>query len=81
MSAKLTENQLVKLKEVFSLYDKDNDGLISTTEITAAMKQLGHNLSEEEIRGIVMKEGDTKGKGTIDLTGLLDLLPLKPYCD
>ena len=59
------------MKEVFSLFDRDNDGVISTTEIIAIMKQLGHNPSEAEIRGILMKETDTNGNGTIDFTGAL----------
>ena len=71
---------MVKMKEVFSLYDRNSDGVISTSEITAIMKQLGHNPSEAEIRGIIMKEVDPNGNGTIDFTGILksnlDILPL-----
>ena len=69
MSQHLTENQLSKLKEAFALYDRDNDGTISTTEIIAIMKQLGHNPSEAELK-VIIKEVDTDGNGTIDFKGV-----------
>eukprot|EP00940_MAST-03C_sp_MAST-3C-sp2_P000324 g324.t1 len=43
MPDKLTEEQVDKYKEVFSLFDKDGDGKITTKELRIAMRSLGQH--------------------------------------
>ena len=38
---KLEEEQVAEYKEVFMLFDKDQDGVLSFTELGTAMKTLG----------------------------------------
>ena len=42
---KLAEKQLAEYKEVFMLFDKDQDGVLSFTELGTAMKTLGQRPS------------------------------------
>ena len=42
---KLEEEQVAEYKEVFMLFDKDQDGVLSFTELGTAMKTLGQRPS------------------------------------
>ena len=44
---KLEEEQVAEYKEVFMLFDKDQDGVLSFTELGTAMKTLGQRPSGE----------------------------------
>ena len=45
---KLEEEQLAEYKEVFMLFDRDQDGVLSFTELGTAMKTLGQRPSGEQ---------------------------------
>jgi Ca2+-binding EF-hand superfamily protein len=66
--APLTDQQAADAKEAFTLFDKDNDGCITTAELGTVMRALGKNPTEAEIRSI-QKEVDPDGRGTINLQG------------
>jgi hypothetical protein len=67
----------VDAKEAFTLFDKDNDGCITTPELGTVMRALGKNPTEAEIRSI-QKEVDPDGRGTINLQGRASTF--KPPC-
>lgn len=54
----------------FSIYcrvfDKNNDGLISSTELRRVMTSLGEKLSEEEVEDMI-KEADQDLDGRVDI--------------
>ncbi len=54
MTEELTEAQKEEFKEVFSLFDKDGSGDISTKELGVVMKALGQDPTEEELDEIIM---------------------------
>ncbi|XP_077991799.1 uncharacterized protein LOC144446006 [Glandiceps talaboti] len=54
----LSEKQITKLKEVFSLFDKDDDGAITVRELTTILKTIGPLITEEEIREIIRNRKD-----------------------
>lgn len=49
-----------EFKEAFSLFDKDGDGTISVKELGTAMRSLGQNPTEQEIKEMI-NEVDTDG--------------------
>jgi Ca2+-binding EF-hand superfamily protein len=41
----LSKNQLSDYKEVFQLFDKNQDGVLSFSELSQAMQTLGHRIA------------------------------------
>ncbi|CDW91107.1 calmodulin [Stylonychia lemnae] len=64
-TGELTEIQKQEFKEVFSLFDKDGDGTISTTELGTVMRTLGQNPTEQELEQMIL-EVDVDGNKEID---------------
>lgn len=52
----------------FRVFDKNNDGLISSTELRHVMTNLGEKLSEEEVDDMI-KEADLDGDGMVNYEG------------
>lgn len=50
------------------VFDKDNNGLISSTELRRVMTNLGEKLTEEEVEDMI-KEADMDGDGMINYDG------------
>ena len=61
----LTEEQNTQLKKAFDLLDKDNNGTICTSELGAAMKAIGLNPSDEEVKAMI-KSADADENGTLN---------------
>merc|ERR1711918_175459 len=53
-----------EMKKAFALYDVDNKGKITVTDMQRVAKELGENLSKEELQSI-LDESDRDGNGTI----------------
>jgi len=51
----LTVEQVAEFKEVFMLFDKDEDGVITFPEVIMVMKSLGQRPSDEELLEMVQK--------------------------
>ena len=64
MAEKLTEEQVAEFREAFSLFDKDDDGSITSKELGEVLSSLGHNITEAQLQEIV-NELDQDGSGTI----------------
>jgi len=52
MINKLTDEQINEFKEVFSLFDKNNDGTITTKELGEVMRSLGQNPTESDLQNM-----------------------------
>lgn len=50
------------------VFDKNNDGLISSKELRHVMTNLGEKLSEEEVDDMI-KEADLDGDGMVNYEG------------
>ena len=48
----LNEVQIAEIREIFSLFDKNADGFVDTTELPTMIRCLHFNPSEEELRDI-----------------------------
>ncbi|EFJ32870.1 hypothetical protein SELMODRAFT_83841 [Selaginella moellendorffii] len=70
------EERNKEFKEAFSLFDKDGDGCITTSELAVVMRSLGQNPSEQELREMI-EEVDVDGNGTIDFQEFLNLMARK----
>merc|ERR1711883_50012 len=49
----LTEEQLDEIREAFSLFDSDASGMIDIRELKAAMRALGFEVKNEELKKMV----------------------------
>uniref|UniRef100_A0ACD5U304 Uncharacterized protein n=1 Tax=Avena sativa TaxID=4498 RepID=A0ACD5U304_AVESA len=73
MAAKLTQEQADECKEIFDLFDGDEDGRIAAGELVTALRSLGQNVDEAEARGFLADAGAAAegGAGGIDLATFL----------
>merc|ERR1712224_745927 len=69
----LTEEQLDEIREAFSLLDADASGMIDIRELKAAMRALGFEVKNEEIKKMVA-DIDNDGNGTIEFTEFLQMM-------
>lgn len=60
-------------REAFSLFDRDNDGTITTKELGTLMRTLGHNPTDQELEDMI-NEVDSTGKGKIDFNDFLKMM-------
>merc|ERR1712188_90427 len=49
----LTEEQLDEIREAFNLFDNDQSGMIDVRELKAAMRALGFEVKNEELKKMV----------------------------
>lgn len=73
MSSNLTEEQIAEFKEAFALFDKDNNGYISSSELATVMRSLGLSPSEAEVADL-MNEIDVDGNHKIEFSEFLALM-------
>eukprot|EP01112_Ceratiomyxa_fruticulosa_P008867 TRINITY_DN22_c0_g1_i5.p1 TRINITY_DN22_c0_g1~~TRINITY_DN22_c0_g1_i5.p1 ORF type:complete len:149 (-),score=43.35 TRINITY_DN22_c0_g1_i5:145-591(-) len=73
--AKLTEQQIAEFKEAFALFDRDNDGKITTGELGTVMRSLGQNPTQAELKDIIKEIDD--GSGTVDFATFLTTMQRK----
>uniref|UniRef100_T1JKN4 EF-hand domain-containing protein n=1 Tax=Strigamia maritima TaxID=126957 RepID=T1JKN4_STRMM len=72
----LTEELVAEFKEAFMLFDKDEDGTITTAELGVVMRSLGQRPTENELRDLV-NEIDVEGNGTIEFNEFLQMMSKK----
>ncbi|CAD5112518.1 DgyrCDS1730 [Dimorphilus gyrociliatus] len=68
---------IAEIQEVFSFFDKDGDGCITTRELGPVLRSLGHNPADSEINRL-LEEFDEDGSGTLDFTEFLTLMVRVP---
>ncbi|GJM89876.1 hypothetical protein PR202_ga06101 [Eleusine coracana subsp. coracana] len=61
----LSEEEIVRLKEMFKSLDTDNSGTITLEELRTGLPKLGTKVTESEIRQL-MEAADVDGNGIID---------------
>ena len=57
-----------ELSDVFKVFDKDNSGFISASELKEVSSKLGRNLTDEDVKEM-MKETDLDEDGKISYQG------------
>merc|ERR1739845_102656 len=66
----LTDDQLDEIREAFGLFDADASGMIDVRELKAAMRALGFEVKNEELKKMV-SDVDNDGNGTIEFLGMM----------
>lgn len=69
----LSDEQIEEYKDAFSLFDRDNNGIITTRELSAIMRSLGFNPTEEELQTMI-NNVDYDGNGVIDFPEFVKLM-------
>ncbi|XP_070492933.1 uncharacterized protein [Chironomus tepperi] len=72
----LTEEQVAEFKEVFMLFDKDEDGSITMAELAVVMRSLGQRPTETELRNMV-NDVDQNDNGMIEFNEFLQMMSKK----
>lgn len=72
----LTDDLVAEFKEAFMLFDKDEDGMITTAELGVVMRSLGQRPSETELRKLI-GEVETCGDGIIEFNEFLQMMSKK----
>merc|ERR1711898_35052 len=65
--------QMDEIREAFSLFDSDASGAIDVRELKAAMRALGFEVKNEELKKMV-SDVDNDGNGTIEFTEFLSMM-------
>lgn len=60
----LNDDQVREFKDAFDIFDEDNSGTVSTSELASVMKTLGQDIDEKEV-GVMISEVDSDGKITL----------------
>ncbi|KAK9467806.1 hypothetical protein V1512DRAFT_235874 [Lipomyces arxii] len=76
MADQLTSEQIDEFKQAFSLFDRNNDGQITTRELGTVMRSLGQNPSEAELADMI-NEVDVDNNGSIDFPEFLTMMAHK----
>merc|ERR1712127_697846 len=69
----LSDEQLDEIREAFSLFDSDASGQIDVRELKAAMRALGFEVKNEELKKMVT-DIDNDGNGTIEFGEFLAMM-------
>merc|ERR1711927_62590 len=72
-AGQLSEEQLDEIREAFSLFDSDASGAIDVRELKAAMRALGFEVKNEELKKMV-SDVDNDGNGTIEFVEFLGMM-------
>ncbi|KAG2622011.1 calmodulin-like protein 5 [Panicum virgatum] len=64
-----------ELREAFKVFDKDQNGYISATELRHVMINLGEKLTDEEVEQMI-READLDGDGQVDYDEFVRMMML-----
>merc|ERR1712010_134947 len=69
----LSEEQVEEIREAFTLFDSDASGAIDVRELKVAMRALGFEIKNEELKKMV-SDIDNDGNGTIEFAEFLGMM-------
>merc|ERR1712051_880679 len=72
----LTGDELATFQEAFTVFDKNQDGTITTKELSTVMRSLGQNPTDAEVQDMI-NEVDVDGSGAIEFPEFCDHMKLR----
>ncbi|GLU20015.1 hypothetical protein SLE2022_362330 [Rubroshorea leprosula] len=72
----LTPQKKQEIKEAFELFDTDGSGIIDAKELNVAMRALGFEMTEEQIKQMIA-DVDKDGSGGIDFDEFVHMMTAK----
>jgi len=76
----LSEKDIHDLKEAFSLFDSDGDGVVNAIDLGRVMHDLGQDPTYSDLLTMI-KEVDADGNGTIDFSEFMSMMALSAKAD
>ena len=73
----LNELQIAEIREIFTLFDKNSDGLVNTSELGTIVRALSLNPTEQEVDSM-KKSVDPNNTGSFDQNSLISLIGRRP---
>ncbi|KAG9157395.1 hypothetical protein Leryth_027231 [Lithospermum erythrorhizon] len=67
-----SKDDMVELRRVFSMFDKNNDGFITKQELKESLKNIGMFVAQNDVEEMVAKV-DANGDGLIDFDEFCEL--------
>ena len=79
MTAKITDkNTKEEIDRVFKLLDKDRNGTLGDDNLSRVSKELGEDMSEEDVREIIQRT-DMDGDSVVNLDDFYNVLTKKTF--
>ena len=72
----LNETTIAEIREIFTLFDKNSDGFVTTSELGTVIRALNYNPTEQEVAEM-MKDVDPNNTGSFDQNSLISLVARK----
>jgi len=69
----MSQEKIDEYQEAFIVFDKNENGVIESTELAAVMKSLGQNPTPDEIRDMIA-ESDLSADGKVDFVEFLQMM-------
>ncbi|GMI42971.1 hypothetical protein TrCOL_g3851 [Triparma columacea] len=76
LAESISEEQINEFKEVFTIFDRDGDGTITTSELGTVMRTLGQNVTEADLKEMIA-EVDADNSGELDFPEFLTMMVRK----
>ena len=76
----LTDVMIAEIREIFSLFDKDADGFVQTSDLGTIVRGLNFNPSETEVAEMI-RDVDPEGRGSFNQNALCSLIARRPKQD
>ena len=73
----LNEVQIAEIREIFTLFDKNSDGYVNTSELGTIVRGLNLNPADAEVNEMI-KEVDPNSVGQFDQNSLISLIARRP---
>ncbi|KAG9131595.1 hypothetical protein Leryth_015153 [Lithospermum erythrorhizon] len=71
--AKLDDEQLAELREIFRSFDRNNDGSLTQLELGSLLRSLGLKPSPDQLEALIQK-ADTNSNGLVEFSEFVALV-------